>query len=218
MLDVTPRSAARAAWAAAATNVAAALGMALLLMPGLPVEGSVLADRMAYVALHPWRWGAGWLLWHGATIGLLAFYVGLAGQWARRAPILCTLALLCATAGLGADLSAQSLTMSLAARLPPEGFAALEDGVGALSGYLGNGLYTVAGILLTAAGARDLPRALVVSSAVPWLAGLALSAAVLARSPAGQVASTAVLFPTFVLWTVLVGRWLATREPAERPV
>ena len=42
--------------------------------------------------------------------------------------------------------------------------------------------------------------------------GLWLSAATLAHSAAGQFWSTAVLMPLFVLWAVLVGRWLSPQK------
>jgi hypothetical protein len=84
----------------------------------------------------------------------------------------------------------------------------VESIAGVLTGYLANGLYTAAGILLTWAGARELPRAIVALGVPVWGAGLCLSGASLAHSASGQLWSTAVLMPLFVLWAALVGRWL----------
>ncbi len=99
--------------------------------------------------------------------------------------------------------------MGVSPRLGLEAFAVAEDVSGVLTGYLGNGLYTCAGILLVWVGAHELPRWLVTLSAPVWAAGLALSAAAITPSPTGQFWSTAVLMPSFVLWTALMGRWLS---------
>src|SRR5688572_26146548 len=98
MPQVPPRNAARAAYAAAALNLLAAVLMLAVLRPGLPVEGSRPADRLAYLVDHRAAWWIGWLSWHAAAISLVAFYIGLAGQWRDRAPILTALALVCAGA------------------------------------------------------------------------------------------------------------------------
>lgn len=210
--EITPRQAACAAYVAAGLNLAAALAMVLILQPGLPVEGSLHADRMTFVNLHPALWWSGWLVWHAAAIGLLAFYVGLAGRWGHRSPLLTTLALLCAAAGLAADLGAETIYMTIAPRLDMDGFVIAESVAGILTGYLGNGLYTVAGILLTWAGAGELPQPLLLLAVPVWAAGLSLSASSLVHSSWGQVWSTALLMPLIVLWTFLVGRWLGGQD------
>lgn len=209
--EVSARSAARAAYASAAFNLAATMAMALVLKPGLPIPGSRLADRMLYVSTYPGWWWSGWLLWHGAAISLVGFYVGLAGQWGRRSPLLSLLALLCATAGLAADLAAESIYVGISPRLGTEALPLAEDVSGFLTGYLANGLYTVAGILLTWVGAPELPTGLVALAIPVWGAGLCLTGASLVHSAAGQFWSTAVLMPLFIAWTMLVGRWLDSR-------
>src|SRR6266542_1273204 len=144
-MNVAPRTAARAAYLAAALNLAAAVAMLLVLRPGLPAPDCHLDERAAYLTSHLPTWWGGWLLWHAAAIALLAFYIALASQWWRAAPLRCVLAVLCATAGLAADLSAEALYMGLAPSLPPSALATLETAAGLLTGYVGNGLYTVAG-------------------------------------------------------------------------
>src|SRR5262249_32660495 len=139
---------------------------------------------------------------------LLGFYVALAVCWWRGAPVRCVLALLCATAGLAADLSGQGLSMGVSPRIRQEAFATAEEVTGVLTGYVANSLYTLGGVLLVGAGAPALPRRLLALSAVVWAAGVALGVAALLRSPAGQVWSTAVLMAAFVLWSALMGRWL----------
>src|SRR5947208_2348118 len=96
-------AAARAAYCAAALNLAAACALVLVLAPGLPTPGSTPALRLAYIAEHLGVWCAGWLLWHAAALALLAFYVGLTCRWGPRAPLRCVLALLCGAAGLRSE-------------------------------------------------------------------------------------------------------------------
>jgi len=211
MFEVSPLAAARAAYLAAACNLAAVLAIALLLRPGLPGSETTLASRWLFVRAHPIVWWAGWLVWHLAAVALLAFYVALAGLWGRRAPIRGGLALLCAAAGLAADLSAQGLAMGIAPWIDRDGFGIVEMTSTLLTGYLGNGLYTLAGALLTWAGASALPRPLLWLALPTWGAGAALSAASLVHSAEGQALSIAMLFPLFVAWTALVGRWLSRR-------
>ncbi|HEY7061807.1 MAG TPA: hypothetical protein VII06_10020 [Chloroflexota bacterium] len=211
--ELAPRVAARAAYVAAAVHVVAAAAMLVLLQPGLPVAGSALAARMAYVGGQTGVWWLGWLAWHAADVALLAFYVALAGQWGRRAPLRCALALLLTAAGVADDLAAQAVYMGVAPRLEPEAFQVAELAAGLLTGYVANGLYTLAGLLLVWAGAAELPGYLVALSLPVWAAGLALSAATLMDSPGGQFWSVAVLMPTVVVWTALMGRWLSGLPP-----
>ena len=171
----------------------------------------ILEDRIAYIGHGGVAWWGGWLLWHAAAIALLALYAGLAGIWWQRGPIRCAVALLCAAAGQAADLTAETIYIGLLPGLRRDMFPAGEMAAGLLTGYLGNGLYTLAGILITWVGARELPRALLALGSAVWLGGLVLAAVSLARSPGGQTWSTALLMPLFILWSGLLGRWLGTR-------
>ena len=211
LIEVSPRIAARMAFAAAGVHALAAAAMLVALQPGLPVAGSALADRMAYVSQQTVAWWLGWLTWHAADLALLAFYVALAGRWGRHAPVRCGLALLLGGAGLADDIGAQAIYMTVASRLGPEAFVVAEVVAGLLTGYVANGLYTLAGILLVWAGAAELPAYLVVLSLPVWVAGLGRCAASLAASPGGQFWSVAVLMPAFILWMLLMGRWLSAR-------
>ena len=208
---ISSRTASRAAYAAAALNLAAALAMLLVLRSGLPMAGSALVGRDAYVSGHAALWRLGWLFWHAADFGLLAFYLALAARWRSFGRVRCDLALVAATAGLAADIASQTLYMGLGPGLQPDTFATMENVAGLLTGYMANGLYTVAGVLLVWAGACELPRPLLLLSLPAWCAGAALSVSSLVGSTAGQFWSTAALMPLFVIWTAAMGRWLAGR-------
>jgi hypothetical protein len=207
----TPRHAATAAYIAAAVNLSAGLVMLLALRQGIPAGGNDLSSRIAYVGDHTLAWRMGWLVWNVAAVSLLGFFVVLAACWRERAPILCGLSLLCAAAGLAADLGAETILAVVSPSLRANNYAVAESIAIALTGYLGNGLYAVGGILLTWAGWRELPPMLRWLGAAVWAAALWLSAATLASSNTGQFASAAVLMPLFVLWAALTGRWLSGR-------
>jgi hypothetical protein len=211
MADVAPRHAPTAAYLAAAVNLAAGAVMLLALRHGIPAGGNHLPARIAYVRDHTLVWRAGWLAWNLAAISLLGFFVVLSARWRQGAPILCGLALLCAAAGLAADLGAETILAVVSPRLHGETYAVVESIAVALTGYLGNGLYAVGGILLTWAGHRELPRGLLWLGAAVWAAALWLSVATLVSSVAGQFVSAAILMPLFVLWAGLTGRWLSSR-------
>lgn len=209
MPEVASRQAATAAYIAAAVNLAAGLVMLVAIRYGIPAGESDLSARIAYVGNHLLAWRLGWLVWNLAAISLLGFFVVLAARWRERAPILCGLALLCAAAGLAADLGAETILVVVSPGLRGETYAVVESIAVALTGYLGNGLYAVGGILLTVAGRRDLPPMLLWLAAAVWTVALWLSVATLVSSNAGQFASAAALMPLFVLWAALTGRWLS---------
>src|SRR5579883_2099357 len=147
--------------------------MLVALEPGLPVAGSALAARMAHVSERTAVWWLGWLVWHAADFSLLAFYVpparrqGHVERQQRKIWLVwhaADFSLLLAGAGLADDLGAQVVYMAVAPRLGPEAFVVAEAVAGVLTGYVANGLYTVAGLLLVWAGARELPCYLVALS------------------------------------------------------
>ena len=210
MTGTTSRRLSLVAFTAAGVNLAAGLVMLTILRPGLPGQ-QALADRIAYVSEHTTAWRLGWAVWNAAAITLVGLFVALAYLWRGRAPVASRLALLCAAAGLAADLAAEALLMGVEPGLGPDDFAVVERASLVLTGYVGNGLYTVAGIILTWTGRRELPRPLVVLAVAVWGAGLWLSVATMVGSTAGQFASTALLLPLFVAWAGLVGRWLSRR-------
>lgn len=209
--EANPRHASTAAYIAAVVNLAAGLVMLLVLRHGIPAGESDLSARIAYVAEHTVAWRIGWLVWNLAAISLLGFFVALAARWRQRAPILCGLALLCAAGGLAADLGAETILAVVSPGLKGESYATVESIAVALTGYLGNGLYAVGGILLTWSGRRELPAGLLWLAAAVWAAALWLSVATLVSSAAGQFASAAALVPLFVVWAGLMGRWLSGR-------
>jgi hypothetical protein len=167
-----------------------------VLAPGTP-----LADepaRAAYVRDHVAVWRAGWSLWVVAAVSLLVF----CRWWGRRigagrGP------LALATLGFAADLVAESVLIAVAPDRPELARPAF-----ALTGGVANGLYTLAGALLTlrTPGVRGPFAAW---TWAVWVSGAALSAAAAIEAPLLVAAASAVLFVLFLPWCVAMGRRLA---------
>lgn len=213
----------RALLAAAGINLAASLAMALVLAGATPAGGDPAA-RLAYVAAHRPAVTAGWALWIGATLGLLLSLWALARLAAPRRRPACHWALLAAAAGAAVDIAADVLHMTVvpvlaqqyaAARSPAEAAAALDafrvwDAAAvALTGGAANGLYALAGAVITHALARSpwIPRPLVAWGALVWTAA-ALATAALAWLPALLPPAVGITMALYVSWTAACGWWL----------
>lgn len=184
------------AYFCAAANLAAAVALATVLAPG-----TTLFDppaRAAYVRDHVALWRAGWSLWVVAGIGLLVFY----RWWADR--VHASRALLAiAAAGFAVDLIAESLLIVVVPGSP--GSARLSF---LLTGGVANGLYTVAGALLSMR-TPEVRGPFAVWTWAVWGSGAALSAFSLLEAPVAIAAVSALLFVLFVPWCVAMGRRLA---------
>jgi len=184
------------AYFCAAANLAAAVALATVLAPGTPLVDE--PARAAYVRENVTLWRAGWSLWILAAISLLVFY-----RWwgvrigAGPGP------LALAVAGFAADVTAESLLIAVAPDRPEIARASF-----ALTGGVANGLYTLAGALLTLRTPK-LRGTFAAWTWAVWGSGAALSAAALVEAPVVIAAATAALFALFVPWCVALGRRLA---------
>ena len=190
-----------APYACALLNLVAAGALALLLRPGTEVVPDA-AGRIAYISSHEVLWRAGWACWIAAALSLLAFYA----WWATRLPDWRwgVAALVIASTGLVFDLTAESL---LIAWLPKD-YGAVAPAASLLTGGPGNGLYTVAGALLTLA-TPGLKGWFFGWTWTMWGAGFGLSAFTFAGNFVGVAVCSAVLFALFCPWCVVFGRRLA---------
>ena len=181
----------------------------LVLRHGLPPVAP--SARVAYVSSHLALWRLGWLSWNVAAVTLVGVLGVLAARWRSQAPVLCAVAIILATAGLAADLSAEALLAGFTDVAPRVLGQAQAEGL-LITGYAANGLYTFAGILVTAAGRKILPLGLVALAGLVWAAGLWLSAATLLGSTTGEAIGTGVAIASFVVWAALLGRWFGSLE------
>lgn len=195
--------------ACAVTNLLGIVAMAAVLRFGTEIV-PLPADRIAYIAAHPILWRAGWSVWVASGVTLVAFYAWWGGFLADPRWGLAAVAI--AAAGLACDFGGESLLIAWL----PRHYESLARAATLLSGAAANGLYTLAGIVLTIATPplRGFLRAL---TWTVWLAGAALTVLAIAGSPIGIAVSTAILFAMFCPWVLLVGRALPSfhvRPPA----
>lgn len=181
--------------ACAAVNAVAVFVLALWLAPGTPVVAD-LAERERYVREHADLWRVGWSVWMLAAATLVWFYA-----WWRARVGAPRVALVLAAAGIVADWSSELLLIVAA----PTAYADIAPFAFFLTGAIANGLYTVAGVMLTLA--TRLTTAERVYAAVMWSAGVVLSLGAVASLPLLTAAASAVLFALFCPWCV----WLARR-------
>lgn len=196
-----------AAWIAATTHIVASFAMLLLLRRGLP--GFADEERLAYIASHRTAWMLGWMLWQVAAISLIGFYGVLA---LRFRGVLSVVAMGTATAGLAIDFICETQYMGVLPELRGAAFTALDRELEVLIGYAANGLYTVALVLLVVAGWRELPKVALALAGPVAASGFALALASMAHNARLETITSAILFPLFTLWIIVVGLWLRRSE------
>ena len=181
--------------ACAIANLAAVVVLALVLAPGTTLIPSV-DERVRYISEHLVAWRIGWMVWMFAAVTLVWFYV-----WWRVRVNGPHVALLVALAGIVADWTAE-LALIIAGA---DGHAAVAPAAFFLTGAVANGLYTVAGIVLTlATRLGPIARAYAV---LMWAAGAFLSIGAAIDAPFIPALATAALFALFIPWCL----WLRGR-------
>jgi hypothetical protein len=194
----SPRSAVIAPYACAIVNGFAALALATVLAPGVSLTPTPAGA--AYIADHLGAWRVGWALWIAAALSLVAFF----WWWGSRLgwPTIARIAVALAAAGVAADLSAESRLIAWSPSQPFDISGPLRQ-----SGVLANGLYSVAGAILTAR-TNSLPRWLTEWSWAVWALGIGLAVAAAVGSDEASRLFTAALFALFVPWLAVFGRRL----------
>jgi len=184
------------AYLCAAANLAAILAMATVLAPGTTLVEE--PARAAYVRDNVALWRAGWSLWVVAAVSLLVFY----RWWTLR--IRATSALLgIAIAGFAVDLVAESLLIAVVPEQPDLARTSF-----LLTGGAANGLYTLAGVLLSRS-TPGMSGAFALWTWTMWALGGVLSAVTLLELPVAIAVTSAGLFALFIPWCVAMGRRLA---------
>ncbi len=185
-----------AALACALANGLAAVALATVLAPATPLVPDP-AERLAYVREHLLVWRVGWGTWMVAALTLLWFTVWWRGRvGGPRA------AVAVAAAGLVVDLCSEVLLVASA----PDRYLDAAPLAYFMTGAIANGLYTVAGIMLTLATRLSTTER--AWAALLWSAGLMLSLGALAGQPLVIAIATAALFVLFVPWCVYLRRKL----------
>jgi hypothetical protein len=192
------------------TNLTALVVMAAILRHGTEIVPSV-ADRIAYISQHPVLWRGGWLFWIAAASSLVAFYAWWGSHLGESRWGITAVSI--ASVGLACDVAGESLLIGWL----PRDYDRIAPIATLLTGAAANGLYTLAGILLTLATPSLFGPLEVLTWAV-WISGAAVTATTLADRPMGVAVATTALFLLFCRWIVLLGRRLsalAAVEPRE---
>ena len=178
-------------------NALGGLALLLVLKPGTEVEPD-LAKRAAFIAANSGAWRAGWLVWYASAASLLGFYA----WWAARLPTpgIGIVAWCVAVVGIGCDWMAESLYIAWL----PEKIEFIQRMGTLLTGGAANGLYSIAGAMLTAA-TPGLPQWLRVMAWVTWMFGFGLSATAIAGSAVGMMITAGGLMALFCPLTFLIG-------------
>ena len=224
-----------AAWLAMATHLAAGLATAFILKPGLETNPD-LSDRLRYIVENELLWIAGWLVWNVAALSILYFYACFvaAHDAGKAGSLVLRIALLLSVAGIVPDLTAEAIEMGLLPQLargalaastsdasPGQAalFLALHRGAVMATGYVANGLYSLAALALVWTTRPAYPRWIVLAGLVVAASGLFLSGAVLADSVTGMVGAHFVLVPALLLWQagVAIDAARRAREAAAGP-
>ncbi len=167
------------AYTCAVVHAIATVVMASFLAPGLTG-----ANAGAYIAAHRLAWTSSWLVWQCAALTLVALYA----TFSRPAAII---------GALGASIDITSEWQYIL-HGPSR---TLEFAIGVFA----NGFYSI-GLLLLLVRRRDLPLSM---RRIGWfvvLAGFAMCAGSAFSIQWIEIASTAALFPAFVIWAILAAR------------
>jgi small multidrug resistance pump len=203
------RLATLAPWLCAITHALAFVAMPVLLQRGMLTESDAAA-RSTYIAQHTAAWTVGWAAWMLAAVSLIGFYAWWGSRLTARTTAIAGVVI--AALGNVLDFSGEGLSILLlverASALGENAaaFASVERSFTLLSAGAANGLYTLGGLLLMLA-TPDLPRSVRAAMWATWLAGAAMTVAGVMNHVGGLVASTVVLFPLLIAWTV----WMAAR-------
>lgn len=182
---------------------------------GFPVAGDLEA-RMAHIASNKLVWQLGWNLWMLAALGLLMFCT-LLSHWVPPSPLR-RYGLLLVALGIAPDLSAEVIYAYLIPFVMEQGYglahlAVLDKIAMLLTGFLGNGLYNLGGLLLTVllAANRAIPRWVIYSGVVAWLLGIALTVSVALDKTALMEFFTASSMTLSTLWMLAVAHCVFRR-------
>lgn len=189
----------------------ACLAMALFLRHGLPT-GTVLAERMAFVAAHSIAWPLAWLPWMASAVGLLLFCVWLR-EYAPPSPAR-VIGVTLVGIGVAPDIAAESLYAFVLPTLTVPALAVryydIELIATLLTGVLANGAYCLGGLILNLALFRNprFPRLIAWAGLPAWLLGLGLSVAVLTGRMQAAMVLTALSMSLSLAWMFVVAIYI----------
>jgi hypothetical protein len=186
--------------------------MAAILRHGLETNPDA-QDRLRFVAAQRTTWTLAWLSWHLAALSILWFFVSLARAHQSDTNSLLSYSVLLVAAAIVPDLIAESIEIGVLPELaeqrlqstvehPVQLVETIHRTAMILTGYLANGLYTLATFLATWATRRHYASWIVLAGLVISVFGFALSVSVLVNSVAGMFWSNVGLVPAIIVWQI----------------
>lgn len=174
--------------------------------PGLPV-GEDLPARLTYINSHLLLWQLGWFSWMLAALSLLAFAVML--STALQPGAARQYGVLLVALGMAPDLMAETLYAFVMPQVSVSNIVLLQfiDALAMhLTGFLGNGLYNIGGMLLTLALLKQQPalKLWLYPGIIAWLLGLGLSVSIALQQLVLAEYFTAASMVLSTLWFVLI--------------
>ena len=209
-----------AAWISLVVHALAGAAMLFVLRRGLATNPNI-ADRMGFVAESVRAWRFAWASWNLAALSILYFFRRMAQAHSSDGPMIarwCRRAFIIAIAAVVFDLSAEILMMFVlpvaASASDAESFLFIDRAAVLLTGFLANGLYTSAAVMLALSSRRSYPVWTWGAGAAVGVAGTLLSLSALAGSITGLFWTNAMLVPLLTLWQLGVA--LASSSAARR--
>lgn len=190
------------------------IAMACVLMNGpmrggLPVDTTV-PERMAFIAENNVVWTLSWIVWMLAALGLLVFCFIFASVL-NATSLAVRLGLTLVALGIVPDLIAEVIyafvmPQMIAHSTGLELFQLLEVVAMLLTGFLGNGLYNLGGLILTLVAIRQgiLQSWVAVWGVFAWVCGLGLSGAIALQWMSAAEVLTALSMGLSTSWMLIV--------------
>lgn len=186
----------------------ACLLMNSLMRGGLPIDNSLI-ERMAFIANNQFVWAMCWLVWMFAALGLLLFCLMLADELPPCFLRIFACALV--SIGIAPDLIAEVvyafvLPMFTNVHTDQQIFSLLEIIAARFTGFLGNGLYNLGGLLLTVLAIRHkvVSGWIAYSGIAAWILGLLLSVSIAINSMKLAEMFTILSMTLSTLWMLVI--------------
>lgn len=205
-----------ACWLSIFIHALAGLSLIAILSHGLQTNDD-LKNRIDFLAHNTAIWIIGWLTWNAAALSILYFFLCFnraSRSEAKNNHNLLKLSVFLVAAAIAIDLSAEAIEMlilpDLAHRITTnvwnessqavQQFLSMSRLAVGLTGYLANGLYTIATILACWSTRNLYPKVTIFLGSMVGISGLALSYFSLVDSTSGLYWSNVVLVPCILFW------------------
>ncbi|GAB1255608.1 hypothetical protein NBRC116494_01100 [Aurantivibrio plasticivorans] len=180
---------------------------------GLPIDSDI-SSRMEFIATNRTLWTLSWFAWMLSALGLFIFCTIFANK--LRSSPLKIVGLAFVGMGIAPDLIAEVNYAFIIPEILVNGadeqtFLTLETLSIYLTGFLGNGLYNLGGVVLTISAIRQgLIRSWVaIWGVTAWILGLLLSLSIAIGSMAGAELFTASSMVLSTLWMLIFAHKVA---------